>query len=74
MVKLLNGNLEIGKYEKENYLQGLLNYITEPSNVVELKNELIRFINAEMPELFSKYYVVHLVCPEAISSKVKWQL
>ena len=72
LVKILNGNLEIGKYEKENYMQGLYNYITEPGNVVALKNELIKLINNEMPELFSKHYVVHLVCPEVISAKVKW--
>ena len=30
IVKLLNGNLEIGKYEKEFYMGGLYNYITEP--------------------------------------------
>ena len=74
MVKLLYGNLEIGKYEKENYQQGLYKYITEPGNAVELKNELIRLINAQMPELFSKHYVVHLACPAAISTKAIWQL
>ena len=74
IVKLINGNLQIGKYEKENYMQGSYNYITEPGNVVELKNELIKLINTEMPELFSKHYVVHLACPEVISSKVKWPL
>jgi hypothetical protein len=74
MVKMLNGNLEIGKYEKEFYLGGLYSYITEPRNVVELKNELIGIINAEMPDLFSKHYVVHLLCPAAISTKVKWEM
>ena len=72
LVKILDGNLEIGKYEKEFYLKEYNNYIIEPGNVVELKNELIKLINASMPDLFSKHYVVHLLCPAVISTKVKW--
>jgi hypothetical protein len=72
IVKILNGNLQIGKYEKESYLKEYDNYITEPGNAIELKNELIKLINADMPELFSKHYVVYLLCPAAISTKVKW--
>jgi hypothetical protein len=74
IVKILNGNLEIGKYEKEFYLKEYDNYITEPVNAIELKNELIKLINANMPELFSKHYVVHLSCPAVISQKVNWLL
>jgi hypothetical protein len=74
IVKILNGNLQIGKYEKESYLKEYVNYITEPDNAVELKNELINLINAEMPELFSKHYVVYILCPSVISTKVKWSL
>ena len=73
IVKILNGNLQIGKYEKEFYLKEYDNYITEPGNAIELKNELIKLINAQMPELFSKHYVVHLSCPAEISQKVKWE-
>ena len=72
LVKILNGNLEIGKYEKEFYLKEYNNYIIEPGNAIELKNELIKLINASMPELFSKHYVVHLLCPAVISTKVEW--
>jgi hypothetical protein len=74
IVKILNGNLEIGKYEKDFYLKEYDRYITEPGNAIELKNELIKLINASMPELFSKHYVVHLLCPAVISTKVKWGL
>lgn len=74
LVKILNGNLEIGKYEKESYLRESENYITEPSNAIELKDELIKLINADIPELFCKHYVVHLLCPTVISAKVKWEL
>ena len=42
IVKLLNGNLQIGKYEKEDYLKESDGYITEPVNAIELKNELIK--------------------------------
>jgi hypothetical protein len=73
LVKILHGNLEIGKYERDFYLQEYDRYITEPANAIDLKNELIKLINADMPELFSKHYVVHLLCPAAISTKVKWQ-
>lgn len=72
IVKLLNGSLYIGKYEKDIYLRELDNYITEPQNAFELKNELIKLINYEMPELFSKHYIVHLKCPVTISAKIKW--
>lgn len=74
IVKILNGNLQIGKYEKEFYLKEYDQYITEPVNAIELKNELIKLINTSMPELFSKHYVVHLLCPAVISTKVKWGL
>ena len=72
LVQLLNGNLLIGKYEKESYLRESGNYITEPGNAIELKKELIKMINKDMPELFSKHYVVHFECPQVISTKVKW--
>lgn len=72
IVKLLNGNIHIGKYEQENYLKELDDYIIEPQNAFELKNELIKLINVEMPELFSKHYIVHFKCPVAISTKVNW--
>ena len=74
IIKLLNGNLKIGRYEKEFYLKEYDNYITEPQNAVHLKNELIKLINTQMPELFSKHYVVHLICPAEISQKVKWEM
>ena len=74
IVKILNGNLEIGKYEKESYLKEFDRYITEPANAIELKNELIKLINSSMPELFSKHYVVHLLCPSTISTKVEWAI
>ena len=74
IVKIYNGNLQIGKYEKEFYLKEYDQYITEPANAIDLKNELIKLINADSPELFSKHYVVHLLCPDVISTKVKWGL
>lgn len=74
LVKILNGNLEIGKYEKEIYLKGFNDYICEPGNALELKNELIKLINTDSPELFSKHYVVHVLCPAVISTKVKWRV
>ncbi len=72
IVKILNGNLQIGKYEKDSYLKESDNYITEPGNALELKDELIKLINAHTPELFCRHYVVYLLCPPAISTKVKW--
>ena len=74
IVKILNGNLEIGKYERDAYLKEYDRYITEPANAIELKNELIKLINVHMPELFCKHYVVHLLCPATISTKVEWGL
>lgn len=74
IIKLLNGNLEIGRYVKDFYLNECDQYIIEPHNAIELKNELIKLINANMPELFSKHYVVHLLCPAGISQKVKWEI
>lgn len=72
IVKILHGNLEIGKYEKDYYLNENARYITEPANAVELKNELIKLINVSMPELFCRHYVVHVLCPATISTKVQW--
>lgn len=73
IVKILNGSMQIGKFEKESYLQESENYITEPGNAIELKNELIKLINANTPELFSRHYVVYLLCPQVISTKVIWK-
>jgi hypothetical protein len=72
IIKLMNCNLEIGKYEKELYLKEYEQYITEPGNSVELKKELLKMINTSMPDLFSKHYVVHLSCPASISQKIIW--
>ena len=72
LVKILGGNLKIGKYEKETYLNGFNEYICEPDNALELKKELIKLINTYSPELFNKYYVVHVLCPAVISLKVRW--
>lgn len=74
MVKILNGNLQIGKYEQESYLRESENYITEPGNALELKDELIKLINTSKPELFSRHYVVYLLCPQTISTHAKWSL
>ena len=72
LVKILNGNLQVGKFEKELYLKESESYITEPGNAIELKDELIKLINAHTPELFCRHYVLHLLCPPVISTKVKW--
>jgi hypothetical protein len=72
IVKLHNGNLQVGHYNRNLYLTDHINYITEPMNALDLKNELIRQINAKMPDLFSKRYVVHFICPKSISKKVQW--
>lgn len=72
IVKILNGNIEIGKYDRGFYLKEYDRYITEPANAIELKNELIKLINGKMPELFSKHYVVHILCPAVIATKVEW--
>jgi hypothetical protein len=74
IVQILNGNIKLGKYQKEFYLNEHETYIIEPDNVIELKNELLKLINSEMPELFSKHYVVHFICPPRIAAKVKWEL
>ncbi len=73
IVKIFHGYLQIGKYEKDFYLQEYDQYITEPANAIDLKKELIKIINTDMPELFNKHYVVYLQCPAVISTKVKWQ-
>ncbi len=74
IVQLLNGNIKLGKYQREFYLNELDTYIIEPDNAIELKNELLKLINIEMPELFSRHYVVHFICPPIIAAKVKWNL
>lgn len=72
MVRLLNGHIQIGRYDQLRYASGNEDYIVEPYNALELKNELIRQINTEMPDLFSKHYTIHIVCPANIAAKVRW--
>ena len=73
IVQLHNGNIRIGKFQREFYVNEYNNYIIEPDNAIELKNELLKLINNEMPELFNRHYVVHFICPPKVAAKVKWQ-
>jgi len=72
IVKLLNGDMQVGRYDRIRYINEAGEYITEPQNAIDLKKDLIKLINAEMPELFSKRYIVHLLCPVTISQKMQW--
>lgn len=72
MVRILNGNMQIGRFDAMRYLNGNEEYIVEPENALELKNELIRQINEEMPELFNRRYVTHVLCPKNIAEKIRW--
>jgi hypothetical protein len=72
IVKLLNGCLQVGRYEKTLYLNDSHEYITEPPNAAELKAELVLQINAEMPAMFSRRYAVYFICPKNIADKVEW--
>lgn len=72
IVRILNGHIQIGRYDALRYSNGNQEYIAEPYNALELKNELIRQINAEMPDLFSKHYTIHVQCPQNIAAMVRW--
>ena len=72
MLRILNGNMQIGRFDAFRYVNGNEEYIVEPENALELKNELIRQINEEMPELFNRRYVTHVLCPKNIAEKIRW--
>ena len=73
IIQLFNGQLQIGCYDKSLYINGNHDYIAEPHNALALKKELLTLINIEMPELFSKRYVVHFICPQNIAAKIEWK-
>jgi hypothetical protein len=72
VIRYLEGQINIGRFDRFRFMSESNNYLNEPANAADLKADAIAYINAEMPGLFGKRQVVHIVCPQAISAKADW--
>ncbi len=74
IIKLIKGTVSVGKFDKSIFvLDEQQNYLTEPANAADIKADAVAYINAEMPDLFGKREVVHIICPHSISAKATWK-
>jgi hypothetical protein len=72
VIRVLQGQISVGKFDRYSFVADAGNYLKEPGNATDLKADVIALINAEMPGLFGKKEAVYIICPEIISQKAKW--
>lgn len=73
IIKIEQGKICVGRFDRQNFIKDAENYLNEPVNAADLKADAIAYISAEMPGLFRKIQVVHIICPSIISTKAEWQ-
>ena len=74
IIQVTEGKVCVGKFDKTIFVKNEnQNYLTEPANAADIKADAVAYINAEMPDLFCKRRVVHIICPQSISAKATWQ-
>ncbi len=74
IIQVNEGRVSVGKFDKTSFiLDEKQNYLTEPTNATDIKADVVAYINAEMPDLFGKREVIHIICPHSISAKATWK-
>ncbi len=73
VIMLAKGNVEVGIFSRDKFLELGSNYIQEPSNRDELLIKVVSKINAEMPQLYEKKHTMHILCPSSIASLAEWK-
>jgi hypothetical protein len=73
IIRLLGGQISIGKFDRHRFITADSNYLTEPMNAADLKADALAFISAEMPGLFARSQTVYIICPGSIAQKAKWK-
>ena len=72
LVRSFKGNLQIGRFELDDYLSGPSWRITEPINARILKNALTCCFSGQINRISNKQYPVYFVCPPEIAEKAHW--
>lgn len=73
VIMLAKGNVEVGIFSRDKFLELGSNYIQEPSNRDELLLQVVSKINEEMPQLYEKKHTMHILCPTCISKIAEWK-
>lgn len=73
VIMLAKGNVEVGIFSRNKFLEVGCNYIQEPLNRDELLLQVVSKINEEMPELYEKKHTMHILCPTSISKMAEWK-
>lgn len=73
VIMLAKGNVEVGIFSREKFLELGSNYIQEPLNRDDLLVQVVSKINEEMPQLYEKKHVMHILCPASISNIAEWE-
>ena len=72
VIMLEKGNVEVGIFSREKFLEFGNHYINEPSNKNEILLQVVSKINEEMPQLYEKKHTMHILCPSSIASIAEW--
>jgi len=72
VIRLLQGQISLGRYDRLLFTSANENYLHEPTNVTDRKAVVIPFFNEEIPVYFEKKKAVHIICPQNISAKADW--
>ncbi|MEQ1675519.1 MAG: hypothetical protein ABL876_02385 [Chitinophagaceae bacterium] len=72
VIRLLQGRIYIGQFNKHLFISSSENYLNEPENATDLKADVLAYINSQMPGLLERRHPVHIICPQKIAAKAKW--
>lgn len=73
VVRLLKGQISLGKFDRNKYLSAVDSFLEEPENAIDLKADILAVISREMPGLFAKSEIIYIICPPGIASKAQWK-
>lgn len=72
VIRLDNGNVEIGQFNLINFIKLNITYLDKPTNHDEIAERTKNFIIDEMPFLFEKKHKVYILCPSTIATTAIW--
>lgn len=72
VIRLLQGRIHIGQFNKTLFISSSENYLNEPENATDLKADVLAYINSQMPGLLERGQPLHIICPQKIAAKARW--
>jgi len=73
VILLAKGNIQVGIFSREKFLEPGTDYIQEPTNRDEILLQVVSKINEEMPHFYEKKHTLHILCPNSISKMAEWK-